>query len=251
MPKYKLAEDGRPVFEDGKLVLVQDDGTESPFDALGVYGTLGKIRSERDGFKSQAEAMGAKLKAFGSSDEEIEAAKEKLRLARALDDKKLVEAGKVDEVVQERLKEHTAKTTELVSGLEAKLTAKDQLVRKALISNRFATTKALEGYFLTPDLAEAVFGQHFDIDENGALVPFRDGAKKERIYSASGDGSLASMDEALGVLLKSHPNHDKWKKGTGSTGSDAPGSQSPGGGSLDKLSPEARLAQGFQGTKAA
>lgn len=250
--KYKLGEDGKPVFVDGKLVLVQDDGTETPFDAIGVYKTLGTIRKERDDAQALAEAQSAKLKAFGASDEELEKAKERLKLARALDDKKLVDAGKVEEVVAERLKEHTAKTQEVIDALNGKLTAKDQLLRKTSISNRFATTKALDGYVLTPDLAEAVFGDRFDLDENGQLVAYRDPGKKERIYSASGDGSLASIDEALGVLLKAHPNHDKWKKSSNPNGSDAPGNRGGAGAdALEQKSPEQRLAFGLAGGKAA
>lgn len=222
MPKYKVGENGQPVYQDGKFVLILDDGSETPFDALGAYTTFGTIRKERDEAQSEAKAAKAALSTFGATDEDRARILELAKKAKAFDDKKLVEAGKVDEVVEARLKDAKAAWDQEKSGLESKVKQAEGNVRKFLISSRFATSKALEKTVLTPDLAEAKFGSLFDV-EGDAVIAFRDGGRKEKLYSRADPSKLADFDEALSILISSDPNFEKWKAGTGATGGGAPG----------------------------
>lgn len=236
MPKLTL-EDGTEF--SGKLVLVGDDGTKTPFDPLGTHATFGTIRGERDEFKSKAETALSELSAFGKSPEERKAAAEKLRLAANLDAKKLVEAGKIDELVAERLR---AAQEEWGGKEKALASEKDELARtldEILIEKAFAGSKVLDDYFPTWSLLAPVF-QNRLAREGKQLVGYRDEAKKERIYSSSKPGELAQGDELLAALLKSHPDHDRWKKGANAQGAGATGNTGATGSAMTISREEAR-----------
>jgi hypothetical protein len=227
MPKLKLSDNGQPVYQDGKFVLVGDDGAETAFDPLSTHATFGTIRGERDKFKGEAETALAELTAFGKSPDERKAAIEKLKMAANLDAKKLVDAGKIEELVAERLRA----AQEEWAGKEKALSGKSQelegLLDEILIEKAFAGSKVLDEYFPTWSLLQHEFRGRL-AREGKSLVGFRDAERKERIYSSTNPGQLAQGDELLAALLKSHPDHDKWKKGANANGPGSPGS--PGGG---------------------
>lgn len=244
MPKLTL-EDGTEFT--GKLVHVGDDGTKTPFDPLGTHATFGTIRGERDSFKTAAETAAAELALFGKSPEDRKAAAEKLRLAANLDAKKLVEAGKIDELVAERLRA----AQEEWGGKEKTLASeRDELARtldEILIEKAFAGSKVLDDYFPTWSLLAPVFESQL-AREGKQLVGYRDAAKKERIYSATKPGELAQGDELLAALLKSHPDHDKWRKGANAQGTGATGNTGGAGGAktmtvdqFNALDPQKRM----------
>jgi hypothetical protein len=231
MAKLKLDDAGHAVLENGVPVYVMDDGKEVAIDGAKVHSTLGKIRDERDAAAGKASDLESELRAFGGTPEARKTASEKLKLALALDDKKLVEAGKVDEVVAERLKPFKAESDAEKAALAAERDAIRNELKSAVVGKAFASTKAVEGTILTPSIAEAMFGQHFDV-ENGAPVAYRVvNGKRERIYSRKDPAQVADFDEALSIQIQSHPDFGSWKKGTGSAGSGAPGGAS---GSNDK-----------------
>jgi hypothetical protein len=229
MAKLKIDDQGHAVLKDGLPVWVLDDGAEEAFDGPKLHGTLGKLRRERDEFETQARGAKDALKRFGASDEELADAAEKLKLARNLDDKKLIDAGKVDEVVNQRLKDAAVAWEQEKGQMKQAQDDLSSRLRKVLISNRFATTKALEGTFLTPALAEATFGGLFDV-ESESPVAYRDGSKKERLYSKNDPSKIADFDEALSILVTSHPEFPKWKKGVNASGGGAIGSNGSAGG---------------------
>jgi hypothetical protein len=246
MAKVKTDDQGHAVLKDGLPVWVLDNGSEEVFDGPKLHSTVGKIRQERDEFETQARVTRDALRRFGSSDDEINAAVEKLKLARNLDDKKLIDAGKVDEVVNQRLKDAAVAWEQEKGQMKQAQDDLSSRLRKVLISNRFATTKALDGTFLTPALAEATFGSLFDV-ENESPVAFRDGSRKERLYSKNDPSKVADFDEALSILVTSHPEYPKWKKGVNAAGGGAPGSGDPAGGNnmtrdqFEAQTPNARM----------
>jgi hypothetical protein len=224
MPKLKLTENGSPVFTDGKLVLVSDDGQESPFDPVGVYSTFGTLRKERDDAKDAAKAAEAALKTFGSTEEDRKKLIDKAKLADSIDAKKLVDAGKVEELVESRLKEATsAWNAEKAQILKEREDAQAN-VRKHLINGRISASSALKGTIFenAPEAVLAMFGPQFDLDGE-SIVAYRDGGKKEKLYSRSEPAKVADVDESLQILLTSHPNYSKWKLGVNANGGGAPG----------------------------
>src|ERR1043165_2791335 len=97
--KLKFDEKGGVVVQDGKPVYVHDDGKEVAFDAPATVATIGRLNSEAKTHRERWEAAEAKLVAFGDLDPEQ--AKKAVSTARNLDDKKLVDAGQVEQVKNE------------------------------------------------------------------------------------------------------------------------------------------------------
>jgi hypothetical protein len=222
MPKLKTVDGGGLAFQDGKLVLVNDDGTELAFDPLQTHATFGTIRGERDTFKTKAETAEAALALFGKDDKERQAAIEKLKLARSLDQKDLVKAGEIEKLVAEQLQAAQAEWLKKEQGLTTERDGLSSLLDEVLIDHAFSGSKVLDDYFPTWSLLAPIFKAQLG-REGKTLVGYRDAAKKDRIYSASKPGELAKGDELLRALLTSHPDHDQWKKGANANGSAAPG----------------------------
>lgn len=227
---YAEVRDGHPVY-------VRDDGKEVAFDAPHAVSTIKRVSDERD----EAKKLADQLKTFEGLDPAK--AREAIATVRNLADNKLVEAGKVDELVKSRLEE----ATKLWEGEKAKfseqLREEQSKVRKHLVSARFATSKALEKTTLTPDIAEKVWGDHFRIEGDQVVAVRADGSK---IYNRSRPGDLADFDEALDQLIDTYANKERILRGSGSSGSGATGStRAAGGPNLDNLPPQERLARGL------
>lgn len=250
MVKLKVDEAGNVVLKDGEPVYIID-GEEVSFNAAAVHASLATIRGERDDAKRENEQLRTSLKRFGSGEEQLEAAAKKLKLAVNLDEKTLAEAGKLDDVIANRLKTHTEASAAEKAALEAKVGELSGKLRTVLISSRFSKTPLAQGLYLTPDAIEAMFGPHFDVDGD-AVVAFRDTGKKDKIYSKKDPGKLADFDEALEVVVTGHPNYKKWKKPMNVSGGDAPGGDSGGASGVDisTLPVEERLSRAFAAPKA-
>jgi len=243
MPKLTL-EDGTDFT--GKLILVGDDGSKMPFDPVKTHSTFGEIRGERDRFQSEAQKALARLQQFGKDDSEIEDALAKLKLARGLDDKKLVDAGKVEELKNQAIASYKAERDKEAAELKKQLEASNARYEESLV-NAFSGSKVLSEYLPTWSLLRHELRNRIAV-ENGQLVGYRDADKKDKFYSAANPGQLAQGDELLKMLLASHPDHDSWKKGSGAAGTGAPGNPGGGGGAktmtvdqFNALSAQARM----------
>ena len=95
--KLKLDENGNAVLQDGKPVYVHDDGKEIGFDAAQAVGKIssrnGEAKSHREA-KEAAEAGLAKFAKIGDPAKALEA----LEMMTKIDQKKLIDAGAVDQV---------------------------------------------------------------------------------------------------------------------------------------------------------
>lgn len=251
MVKLKLDESGNAVLKDGAPVY-EIDGKDTTFDAAAVHASLTTIRRERDEAKALVGQLETSLRRFGTSEEQLEQAAKKLKLATNLDEKTLAEAGKIDEVIANRIKTHTEASAAEKAALESKLGELSNKLRSVLISSKFSKTPLASGLYLTPDAIEAMFGPHFEVDGDN-VVAFRDpGSKKDKIYSKKDPGKLADFDEALEVVVTSHPNYKKWKRPMAVSGGDAPGGDSVGAGGVDisALPIEERFTRAFAAPKA-
>jgi hypothetical protein len=219
MWKLKIDENGNVVIKDGKPVYIKDDGSEIAIDINQTNQTISRLNAEAKSHREAKETAEAELKKFEGL--EPEAAREAIETTKKIDQKKLIDAGKVDEVRAEVTKSYDAKLAEQKKLYDDINTRYEHTVRSnAFTRSKFITDKIA----VPPDMIEAAFGNHFKIEADGSLRAYVNG---QPIYSPDRPGEIATFDEALSELVKQYPHRDQILKGGGHSGS---GSLPSGGG---------------------
>lgn len=226
--------------QDGKPVYATDDGKDIAFDAVGTADTIKRLNAEAKGHREGKEAAEAKLKAFEGIDD-AEAARKALETVRNLDDKKLVDAGKVEEIKAAAIKAIEDKYAPVV---EERDRLKGDLYAER-VGGKFARSKFIAEKLTQPsDIIEARFGKHFK-DEEGKTVAYD--ASGNKVYSRAKPGETADFDEALEILIDQYPYKDSLLKGTGGGSGAKPGNGGGGGpktiarSEFDKLGPAEQM----------
>jgi hypothetical protein len=249
--KLKLDEQGHVVVQDGRPVYVHDDGKEVPFDAVGTVNTITRLNGEAKSHRERAESAEGKLKGFDGI-EDGEAARHAIETLKNLDEGKLIQAGKVDEIKQAAAKAaqdqvaaasktHAEELAKAKQGLDQR----DQTIHGLLIGGSFKGSKLISEKFAIPaDLVEARFGQNFKVEENKVVA--YDGAGN-KIFSRSRPGELADFEEALESIVEQYPYKDHILKSSGGNGGGAPNGGGGGNGKktvtrqhFDSLDPTAK-----------
>jgi hypothetical protein len=259
--KLKLAElNGKQYAEiqDGKPVIIEEDGKEIPFDIAHTRSTISRLNNEAKTWREKTEANDAKLKLFeGIEDPEL--AKKALDTIKNLEEGKLVAAGKVEEIKAEAKKAAEEQVAAGAKQYAAKLAAaekerdsyRDSLYAEK-IGGAFSRSKFISEKAAIPaDIMQARFGTAFKVEE-GKTVAYDSAGNK--IYSKSRPGEHADFDEALEVLVDQYTYRDQIMKGTGSTGSGMPsiiganGARSISRAEFDKMPPMQQFDVAKKGT---
>lgn len=226
---FKYAADGSIVLADhnGKKlpVFVNAKGEEAPFDADSTVDTIARLNGEARDNRVRAEAAEGKLKPFEGLDPEK--ARGALDTVGKLDQKKLIDAGEVEKVRQE-----------IEKGFKGEIEKRDKQLAdlqesyfQEKLTTAFVGSEYLKKHGAIPaDFMQSRFGQHFGLD-NGKFVAVD--AAGNKIYSKTRHGEPADFDEAMQVLISTHPQRDSLLKGSGASGSGAPnggGGNNGGGG---------------------
>lgn len=204
-------------------VFVGTDGKEAPFDADSTVGTISRLNREAQGHREAKEKAEQRLQAFAGI-EDPAAALKAMETVKNFNDKQLVDAGEVERIRTETTR---AMQEKLDAEAAARKAAEDKLFN-TLRTNAFATSKFVKEKLaphIPPDFVEAKFGDHFGIDEHGKFYAVD--ATGNKVFSRSRPGELADFDEAMGILVESHPSRDSLLRGSGASGGGTP----PGGGS--------------------
>lgn len=242
---YAIVQDGKPVYE--------DDGKDIAFDAPGTRETIRRINGEAKQHREAKEAAEEKLKAFEGITDPAAAIKA-LDTVKNIDDKKLIDAGRVEEVKREVAKSFEDKIKSLetshATALQTERAEKDTM-RTAWhtekLSNAFSTSKAISEKFAIPaDLVQSRFGQNFKI-EDGALVGYDNAGNK--IYSRARPAELANFDEAIETLVDQYPYKEQILKGMGGGSGSKGGSGGGANGKQIKRSEFDKLAGADQMAK--
>lgn len=220
--KWKVDEDGNVVLEDGKPVLIHDDGSEAAFDVESTLGTIKRLNGEAKGHREAKEEAERKLQNFEGIDDPA-AAKKALDTLKNLDDKKLVDAGEV-----EKLK------SDLNKGWEEKLQAEreareaaEQGLHGEKLTNRFANSKFIkDSLIVPPDVAKAVFGNRFQVKDGKIVALGEDG---QPLPSKANPGEPADFDEGLKMMVERYPHRDSIMKADQLPGGGAQPGQGEGG----------------------
>jgi len=238
MWKLKLDENGNAVLVDGKPVFVDENGKDVTYDVNDTRATITRLNGEAMGHRQKAEAATAELKKFEGIDPDK--ARDALTKVQNIDDKKLVDAGQVEQVRQEAAKAVHEQYAPVVKENE---TLKLQL-RQEKIGGRFARSKFIEDKVAIPaDLVEAKFGAHFDLVD-GEPVGYYDADHKQPIFSSANPGKHADVDEALEKLIDAYPRKGDILKGSGHNGTGSgPGAEGAGGKNPWKQGPTFNLSE--------
>lgn len=237
--KLKLDDAGHAVVQDGKPVYVHDDGKEVPFDVVATVNTISRLNGEAKGHREAKEAAEAKLKTFEGI-EDAEAAKKALDTLKNIDEGKLIQAGKVEEIkaaakkaAEEQVAAANKAAAERAEAAERKAADIEQRYNGEKVAGAFRGSKyATEKLAIPADFVQARFGGNFKV-EDGKLVGY--GSDGNKLFSRAKPGEIADFDEALEMLVDQYPQREHILKGTGSKGDGARSSNGTGTGGDKKI----------------
>lgn len=211
------------------LPLVYDDNRDDaePFglDGIGLHSKVPSLQTESRDRKKALKAAKEELEKYTELEidaEKYPAWKEKadkaLDVMQNLDDKKLIEANKVDEIKQQVRDELTAEKDRVEKQFKKLLQEKnDQVkqtssqIRELVVDNQFHSSKYIgDDLVITPKMARKIFGENFKVetaDNKTMAVGYMD---SEPIMSRSNVGQYASFDEALKQMIESDADRDAY-----------------------------------------
>lgn len=232
---WKLDDDGNVVMKDGNPVYVDNSGREMTVK----NDTISNLNAEAKSHREAKEAAEKALKSFEGLD--ADKAREAIAKLQDVDAKKLIDAGKVDEVkaqITEQFKSQLKEKEDLAAQLQSKLDTMQ-------IESVFKSSQFVRDNVAVPqDMFEATFRNNFKVEDGRVVAYDKSG---NRINSTENVGEYATPEEALRLLVETHPNKDSILKadiGKGS-GSDGAGGNRPGG-RVIRRSDFANLAPGKQ-----
>lgn len=251
------------VIQDGKPVYILTDGDKSedfvadvPSMYLNTLKLKGESKQHRDRLKTTTDELTTFKTLFDGVEDIAEYktnADRALETIKNLDDKKLIDAGKVDEVKAELKAAHDKnlaaaqkKFEKQLEDMTGQLGSKDGLIRKLTIGQRFATDPHFSGAEpktnVQPVMAESYWGHLFKVDEKKTtpdgkpLVIGHHPVTGDEILSTRPDtvGEIADFSEAISVIIENSPLRDAIMN-SGPPGSGATGGAGGGGGGSDEL----------------
>jgi len=247
---YAVVKDGMPVYV--------DDGKDIAFDAPHSLDKIKTLNSEAQGHREAKQTAEDKLKAFEGITDPV-AAKKAIDTVAALDQKDLIEAGKVEEIKAAAIKATEDTMTAALEAKDTEIADRDKTIEGLngslngeLIGGNFSRSTWIDENIAIPsDLLESRFGKHFSVKDGKVQATDASG---NPIYSKSKAGELASFDEAIEHLVSSYDRKDDILKGRQQQGGGAENEGRQGGGKtvkraeFDKQSPadqQKTVAQGI------
>lgn len=210
----------------------QDDGKFR----LNVEGAV--PREKLDEFRNTNIELLKKVEGFKGID--VKKYSDLLALEKRVTDKELVDAGKVDEVVQSRISQMKTEHEGAVGQLNEQLSIANRQLETLLIDSA-VRVKALESGVLPTAVDDVMLRAKtaFKIVE-GRAVPHSDG---KVVYGKDGVNPM-SVEEWIGGLSKAAPHLFGSTQGGGASGSRTTGNR---GGAGQKLTSTQKIAAGLSG----
>lgn len=200
--KLKRDANGNVVVVGEKPVIINEDGTEQEFD---IEHTIKSVKDRNASIVAMRDELKL-LKDTAAKFEGLdpEAARNALVTLSKVDQKKLIDAGQVDEVVKTMKAEHE----KAMSAVKGELDSVKSQYKSSQISAAFANSeflkKRVEG---TPvQLIQSYFEKNFGIGDDGGIVGL-DGSGRP-IYSTTNPSQVANFDEALERFIGASPFRD-------------------------------------------
>lgn len=242
-PGWKMDGDKIAVDGDGNPIYINSAGTESAIKGDAIATLNNEARTHRTA-KETAEAALAKYKGADGKLIDPDTAVKAIETIGKIDAKKLIDAGEVDKV-KETIK---AEFTQQLVDKDARITALEGDNNGMRIAKVFDGSEFVRDKLAVPkDMFEATFKSNFKIGEGGKVEAYgRDG---NRLMSKTNVGEYATGDEALALLVESHPQKDVIMKAaqSGGSGNDGKGGSQGKGrvikrGDFDAMNPGDQVA---------
>jgi hypothetical protein len=215
---------GNVVVQDGKPVYVAEDGKTVAFDYPATLATISRLNGEAKSHRERAEAAEEKIKLFDGIEDPAKA-REAMETLKNIDSKKLIDAGKVDEVRAESKKAFDEQLRAIEEKYKPVIAERENLkasLVNEIVGGNFSRSKFIAEKLAIPvDIAQARFGSAFHVEENNRIVA-RD-ANGNSLFSRARPGEIADFDEALELIVDAYPYRDSIMKGSGASGGGAGG----------------------------
>lgn len=206
----KLALDAK-----GNPIWVDANGGERALEGDAVT----RLNSEAKTLRTRAEQAEAALAPF--KDIDPAAAKKAIETVKNIDAKKLIDAGEVEKVRNEISQQFTAQLAEKDKALATVSSDLDNM----RVNNVFANSEYIRENIAMPrEFFEAAFRGHFKPKDGTVQAYDKSG---NPIYSRKSPGALADPEEALEILVDTHPQKTTILKASDHSGS---GNNGNGGG---------------------
>lgn len=233
--KPKLDENGNVVLQDGKVVYLDDNEKDVVLDVDGLYKKIQVVNGESATRKQKIRDFETKFKPFEGI-EDLDAwmgdAKKALETVQNLEDKKLVDADKIDdlkrqikEAYDDKMKEQEVVRLKEADEFKGVISDKDDVIYNLLVSSQFSRSPFFSGEepktVLLPDIAESYFGKHFKVEEGetGELI-VAGYIGEDRIPSRNNPGEPANFEESIAEIIDKYPMKDRiLRAGSSGTGS--------------------------------
>lgn len=241
--KYALTENGNIKVSNGMPVVVDDDdGEEIELDAIGLHSKVPQLQNEAKKRRLELKEAKKQLEAFeglGIDDLESfpgwkEKAEKALGTIENIDQKKLVDAGKVDEIkqavkeeMQSKIEKIKKQAQDTEKEFQSAVQEKDGTIRKLMVDDQFNTSKYIgSDLIVTPKMARKIFGDQFKVEktDDGKTVTVGY-LGDEPIMSKKRIGDYASFDEALQHMVENDPDVDSYKRAVDPKGNEGPNGQ--------------------------
>lgn len=204
-------------------VWVGEDGKEIPFDADRSLKKINELNTESAGRRKALQDAQGKLKLLEGIDnpeEYLSHAREALEKVKSLDESKLIDAGKVEELKAQIRDAYEGKLKEVDKArqeAEHRLSERESQISKYMIGREISASEFLkEQTVWTDDVFQARYEDHFK-EEDGRIVPHWPDTG-EPIYSDTRPGEVATVDEAIAKIINKRPDKDKILRSVGATG---------------------------------
>lgn len=236
---WKMAESGGIETQDGNPVFVYPDGREGPLNGDSTLIQIGELKNEAKTHRQKYSDLKKKVQPFLDADDidlenpgvYLNQAREAMKLVKeykekgnpSAEDIERVKQG-VAELFEGRIKEKDKAHQREIEKLNQALNSGKNQLHRMLVKSHFEQSEFLrEKTHVIPEMAYNTFGKNFIVEEreNEDPVTYAVDASGEKIFSMNGS-KYADPQEAIEILVRSHPQRDKMLKTT-SGGSGAQG----------------------------
>lgn len=217
-PGWKVDADGNLEIRDGNPVYVDSQGQEKTMGA----DAISQLNSQAASFRHRAQEAETNLAEF--KDLDPVKAREALEKLTQIDQKTLVDAGKIDEVRAEITKQYETQMGETQAALSTALGTIDKMT----LDNAFNSSDFVSKHIaIPPDIFRDSFAKYFEVKDGKLSAKDASG---NPIYSNDKFGDPASFDEAVKIIVEQHPQKDQLllAEARGGSGNDGRGSGNGG-----------------------